>query len=136
MRLIVLTFIATAAVCAATTLPSVAQDASAANAPVSVLACDVLDQYASSPDDAGAVIWQDTMVRIAFVNRSTQTIRGVTFRVDANVHGGARTITDVGRFSTGVPIQHTFGPFGDVSYNARCDVAAVTFDDGTVWQRR
>ena len=133
MTTIVLRAMAVAAVCIAMTQPSVAEDSAAANAPVSILRCDILDEYAS-PDDTGSRISTDAMVRIAFVNRSSRTIRDVTFGIDSR--GGNRTIGDVGQFSSGVLIQHTFGPFGDVDDDARCDVASVTFDDGTLWQRR
>jgi hypothetical protein len=118
----------------ATAQPGIAQDLADSTTPVSILACGV-DRYVY-PDDLGLLATTDTTVRIAFVNRTSQTIRDVTFRVDANVLGGARTIGDIGRFPTGVPIQHTYGPFGDVSHNARCDVASVTFEDGTLWSRK
>lgn len=124
--------IAVTAVWIATAGASGAQDATAANAPVSIVRCTVLDEYpAFAPSDVGSVIPTDTMVQIAFVNRSERTIRDVTFRVDAL--GGNRTIGYLGRFSSGELTQHTFGPFGDVGYNARCGVESATFDDGTVW---
>jgi hypothetical protein len=135
----VLTTIAFVAVSLATTQPSVAQDSSAVSAPVGVLTCEVIDTYVSAPWGEGVdLVPSSAAVRVAFVNRSERTINDVTFVLAGR--GGDLRIADEGRFSSGVRILHTFGPFNVdvIDPAASCDVnvTSVTFDDGVVWQRR
>jgi hypothetical protein len=127
--------IATIAMAAATMQPSVAQDRPATDAPISIASCRVVPTYdraltnegggPSSP--TGANVW------ISFLNRSARTITEVTFLLESSE--GPVTITDLGRFSSGVPIQHVLGTFADLDADATCGLYSVRFDDGTVWQR-
>ncbi|MDB5041182.1 MAG: hypothetical protein JWN27_1908 [Candidatus Eremiobacteraeota bacterium] len=138
MRITVLTTIAIAAVSLATTQPSAAQDSSTINAPVSVVTCDVIDTYRSAPWGEGVdLVPTSATVRVAFVNRSDRTVNDVTFVLAGR--GGDLRIADEGRFSSGVQILHTFGPFDvdAIGPNASCDVnvTSVTFDNGVVWRR-
>jgi len=138
VRTTVLTTIAIAAISLATTQPSVAQDSSTVNAPVSVLTCDVTDTYVSAPWGEGDVLVpKSAALRVAFVNRSERTVNDVTFVLAGR--GGNLTIADEGRFSSGVRILHTFGPFDvdviDPKDSCDVNVTSVTFDNGVVWRR-
>jgi hypothetical protein len=123
--------LAIAAISVATMEPSFAQDSTKTDAPVSVLACKAVTNYASvSEGEQGqSSIPTGATVQIAFVNRSSQTATNVTFLV------GDQPITYQGQFHSGVTIQHTFGPYGTVNGDATCDLSSVTFDDGRMWQR-
>lgn len=135
MNTTVLTSIAIAAVSLAMTEPSVAQDSNVADTPVSISTCDVIENYVvTSGDDTGVYsMLAGATVRIAFVNRSKQAATKVSFLIKGQGVDG--TIVYNGRFSTGVRIDYTFGPFNYVDPNSTCDVTSVTFDDGTAWQR-
>ena len=135
MRTTVLTLIAIAAVSLAMTRPSVAQDSTVVDVPVSVLACDITENSIITTGDLGGVQSTPTgaTVRIVFVNRSERTATNVTFLLQGR--DGEWTIAHDGRFATGVRIEGTFGPLNDVDPNSTCDVLSATFDNGTVWQR-
>jgi hypothetical protein len=126
--------IATVAI-TATLQPSLTQDQRVTSAPVSIASCSVVPTYepvASSDSNApsaptGATLW------VSFENRSARTLTDVTFLLETP--DGAVMITDQGRFSSGVPIRHTLGPFADLQDDATCGLYSVRFDDGTTWQR-
>jgi hypothetical protein len=120
-----------AAISVATMEPTLAQESSSTDAPVSVLACKAVMNYAtvSQGEQGQTSIPTGATVRITFVNRSTQTATDVTFLVDD------QPITYQGQFVSGVPIQHTFGPYDTIKDDATCDVSSVKFDDGRMWQR-
>jgi hypothetical protein len=120
---------------AATAQPSLAQDQPAVDAPVNVASCSVVPAAGIAPsgDDPiplpsnGATVW------ISFQNRSSRPITDVAFVLERA--GSAVTIVDRGRFSSGVPIRHTLGPFADLQGDETCALYSVRFDDGIVWQR-
>jgi hypothetical protein len=128
---ILLNGIASVAISTAVAQPSLAPGALAGAPPVSVLSCEAVANYATitQGEQGQSSIPTGATVRIAFVNRSPQTATDVTFLIDE------QPITYQGTFSRGVPIQHTFGPYDTVSAGAACDVYAVKFEDGRLWQR-
>jgi hypothetical protein len=77
---------------------------------------------------------------IEFVNESNKTADLVNFAVDSN--GQRFVIRDVGTFSPGISISHTYRTGQGQSFvlpqfippNVRCHVASVRFVDGTVWR--
>jgi hypothetical protein len=73
-------------------------------------------------------------IRIVFVNQANATATKVVFVLQTNGYVAAR-FNDVGTFSKGVPIHHSFplDPFG-VKANLAVAVAEASFADGTVWQ--
>jgi hypothetical protein len=75
-------------------------------------------------------------VDITYVNNTPKVASRVAFVV--NYRGDIQHIVDVGTFSPGVSIDHTFGQFtGDAFLGTRpntCRVAAVRFSDGSVWR--
>jgi hypothetical protein len=120
---------------AATTQPRFVQDQPTADAPVQLASCSVVPaaELAPSGDDpipipaSGATVW------ISFQNRSPRTITDVALLLERP--GSAVTIVDQGRFSSGIPIRHTLGPFADLQGDETCALYSVRFDDGVVWQR-
>lgn len=131
MNSIFLNALASAAISIAAMEPSLARSSSATDAPVSVLACKAVTDYAtiSQGEQGQSSLPTGTTVRITFVNRSTQIATDVTFLVDD------QPITYQGQFRAGVPIQHTFGPYDTIGEGAMCEVSSVRFDDGRMWQR-
>jgi hypothetical protein len=112
---------------------AVSQTAVATNTPVAVNACAVTDlvNAGTNPELGPPVSYR--MLQLSFANMQPGDATQVTFDV---LHAGTHTsVTDRGRFSQGVPIEHRFdyfaGGYGDGS--AVCTVAAVTFADGTRW---
>ena len=65
-------------------------------------------------------------VQVRFSNTAPEPISRVTFTLD----DGTKVI-DVGTFSPGVTIDHTFGLAS--SDATSCTVTAVTFADGAIW---
>jgi hypothetical protein len=126
--------IATVAIAAATAQPSLAQDQPATDSPVSIASCTLVPTYdpvltneSEDPETpTGDSVW------ISFVNDSVRTVTEVTFHLDS-VDGSER-ITDRGRFTRGVTIQHALGPVPDFRGETTCGVYSVRYDDGTVWQ--
>jgi hypothetical protein len=76
-------------------------------------------------------------LRIVYVNHGPLPANRVAFLV--NYRGDVQHVIDVGTFSPGVAIDHSFGQFtGDVWQGDKpnvCRVAAVRFADGSVWRR-
>jgi hypothetical protein len=75
-------------------------------------------------------------IRISYVNRSNQVADRVAFIVD--YRGQVDRIVDVGTFSPGAVINHTFGNFSGYAYLGPrpnvCRVAAVRFRNGAIWR--
>jgi hypothetical protein len=82
-----------------------------------------------------------TGMHIAFVNEASQPATLVTFAVNDN--GNQFVIRDVGTFSPGISIDHTYSNGKGQSYllpsfitpHVRCRVQSVKFADGSVWRR-
>ena len=77
-------------------------------------------------------------IRITYVSNAAQKASRVAFLV--NYRGDIQHIIDVGTFSRGATIDHTFGQFtGDAWLGAKpnaCRAVAIRFVDGTSWHRR
>ena len=102
------------------------------NLPVAVNACAVSELLPGTSPELGPPV-SYRMLQLTFSNARDGVATRVTFDV---LHDGTHTsVTDYGRFTKGVPIEHRFdyfgGGYGDGS--AVCTVAAVTFADGTSW---
>lgn len=74
-------------------------------------------------------------LEIDYTNVGTQTAVRVAFEV--NYRGEREHIVDVGTFSPGAQIKHTFGNFSGFAYQGptpnSCRVRAVRYADGSVW---
>src|SRR6266851_10281621 len=123
--------IAIAAISVAAMQPGLAQELTASNPPVRILTCKAVVTHATAfeGEQGQRSMRTGATVRIAFVNRSAQTATEVTFLVHD------QPITFQGQFLKGKPVQHTFGPYDAVDDHDTCDVSAVKFDDGRMWQR-
>jgi hypothetical protein len=105
-----------------------------ANPPVVVSTCAVTDLYDSaiSPELGPPIAYR--MLQLTFTNTDESIATQVSFDV---VHRGAHTgVTDRGRFSKGVAIEHTFDDDFSSGYGRApdvCTVAATTFADGRRW---
>jgi len=75
-------------------------------------------------------------ITISYTNVSTLVADRVLFAV--NYRGDKERIADVGTFSPGATINHTFGQFSGLAYLGSrpngCRVAAIRFTDGTAWR--
>jgi hypothetical protein len=127
--------IAGVAITAAAAEPSLAQNQPTGDVPVSIASCNVVPTFEPTISSDGTVPSSATGadVWISFENRSPRTITEVTFLLDTP--GGAVTVTDRGRFSSGVPIRKILGPFTDLQGDETCALYSVRFEDGGVWQR-
>jgi hypothetical protein len=81
-----------------------------------------------------------TGTQITYVNRARVVATKVTFAVAYTNSSGRflRRVSDVGYFAPGVVIDHHFPLFNDVTFGgktAHCSTVAVTFANGTHWQR-
>lgn len=113
------------------------------NPPVTINSCGpILDKNSQStiagiPIPASA----STGMQIEFVNESNQTATLVNFNVQSG--GDQFVIRDVGTFSPGVSIKHKYRNGAGQAFilpefiapKIACDVASVTFADGTVWRK-
>jgi hypothetical protein len=98
-----------------------------APSPVHVTRCDLWAPQTSInlngiPESVGSY---DLHVR--FVNEGNQPIRRVVF-----VLPDGRHVVDAGKFAPGVMIDQQL-PTGPEDDGASCNVASVTFNDGTEW---
>jgi hypothetical protein len=77
--------------------------------------------------------------QIVYVNRGPKTAHDVTFAVGYRnaQHNFLRRVTDTGEFGPGVPINHHFSLFSDVTFAGKttsmCKAIAVKWSDGTSW---
>jgi hypothetical protein len=121
-----------ATVLATSAIPALAQPAP--EAPVAVTSCAI--GAAARPYNEGplqAVEGGD--IAISFVNRAAVEATAVRFTVRTG--RTVQTIDDQGSFASGTRIDRTFTP-ATASYDAgsaSCEVEAVSFADGTTWQR-
>jgi hypothetical protein len=102
--------------------------------PVAVNTCAVSDLYNPAIGAEFGSPGPHPILQLTFTNTADAVATNVTFDVK---HGGADTVVmDHGRFSTGVPIEHTFDDdFGNGYTRAgdSCSVVAITFADGRRW---
>ncbi len=101
------------------------------NLPVAVDACAVSDLIPGMNPEFGPPV-SYRMLQLSFSNVRDGVATQVTFDV---LHDGTHTsVTDHGRFTKGVPIEHRFDYFaGGYGDSPLCTVAAVVFADGTAW---
>ncbi|MDB5040291.1 MAG: hypothetical protein JWN27_1017 [Candidatus Eremiobacteraeota bacterium] len=102
--------------------------------PVAVSTCEVTDLYGPPMGAEFSSPFAHSILRLTFVNTDDAAATHVTFDVK---HGGAHTVvTDRGRFSKGVAIEHLFDEGFDNGYDRTadaCAVTAITFADGRRW---
>src|ERR1700730_8615450 len=115
-------------IAAATALAT--QTGIATNAPVAVDTCAVseLVNPAVMGDLGPAITYR--MLQLTFTNTADAAATQVQFDV---VHDGTHTVvTDRGRFSKGVAIEHIFDDFTGTyrGGDATCSVKTITFADG------
>jgi hypothetical protein len=127
-------FISIIAAAGALTMP---QMGIVTNPPVAVNSCAVRDLDNPAIGAEFGSPGPHPILQLTFTNTADAVATNVTFDVK---HGGADTVVmDHGRFSTGVPIEHTFDDdeddFGNGYARAgdSCSVVAVTFADGSRW---
>lgn len=82
-------------------------------------------------DNYRQAIPMPAVVTLTFRNESAVTANLVEFNL-SDPEGNSATIDDVGLFTTGVPITHTYYVTG-VDQGAQASVVAVSFVDGTTW---
>jgi len=105
----------------------------ATSAPVLVSTCAVTDLYnpATNPEFSSNISYRT--LQLTFQNTDASPATTVTFDV---THDGTHTkVIDRGRFTRGVPIEHSFGDFTGTygGGETQCTVTAVTFADGRRW---
>ena len=122
--------------------------ANAKGAPVTINSCGPIMQpqqtfvFQSPPPSFMGVPIASTSsgMAITFVNESKIVATLVNF--DVNNNGNHFVIRDVGTFSPGVTINHTYRNGNGQSYilpsfitpHVQCRVASVTFADGSIWR--
>ncbi len=103
-------------------------------APVAVTTCAV--GAAVRPDNEGPLeAAQGGGIAISFVNRAA--VEATAVRIAVRTGRTVQTIDDRGSFASGTRIDRVFAPAA-ASYDsgsASCEVEAVSFADGTTWQR-
>ena len=103
------------------------------NAPIAVSTCSVSDLFNPAiAADLGPPISYRTL-QVTFLNTQDGVATKVVF--DVLRDRAHSTVTERGRFSKGVPIEHLFDDYSGTGSEgpAVCTVAAVTFADGTTW---
>ena len=117
--------------------------ASAQTPPIAISDCSVLQYQRTAarpfwypwPARPFGSIYTDGL-HIAYVNKTQKVANRVAFVV--NYRGDVQHVVDVGTFSPGVTIDHSFGQFTGLAFLGTrpntCRVAAVRFTDGTVWR--
>jgi hypothetical protein len=71
--------------------------------------------------------------RVTFVNVSDQTLTEVRFHVRWPSLGADQYLRDVGTFSPGTTISHTFAAPQIFASGEHCGVVSARFEDGTKW---
>jgi hypothetical protein len=105
----------------------------ATNAPVAVSTCAISNLYNPAINVEFGPPVSYRMLQLTFLNTDDAPATQVTFNV---THDAENTVvTDRGRFSKGVPIEHLFDAFSGTYDDgpATCAVAAITFADGHRW---
>jgi hypothetical protein len=99
--------------------------------PIAVTQCNLFQNVFALPEGGPSPATRS--LQISFVNHSPVAAKAVRFIIR---YGGAtQTIDDRGTFSQNVAIEHSFDPSSVNSGSAQCEVASVTFADGTTWQQ-
>lgn len=121
--------------------PTIVADASVP--PVTINSCGPILDKNSQTTIAGIPVpaAASTGIAIEFVNDSTQVATLVNF--DVRSAGDQFVIRDVGTFSPGVSIKHKYRNGEGQAFilpefiapKVACDVASVTFADGTIWRK-
>ena len=122
--------------------------AQGAEPPVTINACSTYIQpnpvQTNAPTFMGvpiaALTSKSTGMRISFVNNGPQAAKLVNFEVDSN--GNQFVVRDVGKFSPGIQIDHSFSNGAGQSFflpafispKLKCRVASVEFADGSMWR--
>ena len=122
--------------------------AQATESPVTINACSTYIQPNPVPSNAStfmgvpvaALTSKSAGMRISFVNNSRQVAKLVNFEVDSN--GNQFVVRDVGMFSPGTLIDHSFKNGAGQSFflpafispKVTCRVASVEFADGSMWR--
>jgi hypothetical protein len=100
----------------------------AMRSPVHIAACDVLTPTPALNIGTGAVPMSESpyQLRIKFSNDGDQPITRVVVALN-----DGRTVVDVGTFTPGIMIDHTF----DIAPGEAdsCSIASASFADGTEW---
>jgi hypothetical protein len=125
--------IATATLGAALILPGAPALASAANiqpGPIQINGVNVSGGYSSDPDGFDPNILPG-MLHVSFTNRNAATAKDVVFRVEMNGYV-TKHFNDIGSFSTGTTIDHSF-PETNPTSHVRLVVEKATIDNGSVW---
>ena len=110
--------------------PALASAANIQSGPIHINRVKVSGGTFSDADGSETTILPG-MVAISFTNRNAATANDVVFAVEDNGYV-AKRINDVGMFSTGTTINHSF-PETNPTDGMRVAVARATFDDGSVW---
>jgi hypothetical protein len=124
------------------TLP-VAAPSQPAPPPVTINSCQPkLDQHGdNTPSFLGIPVASTSSgIAIEFVNESNKVATLVNFDVDSN--GSTFVIRDVGTFSPGVSIKHSYRNGSGQGFvlpafiapRITCRVASVKFEDGSIWR--
>jgi hypothetical protein len=104
--------------------------------PVRIAACALVPEYNyySNSEDTSLLLPEITSekLKITFSNAAHKQISSVTFTVSDNGDRGA-TVVDVGTFSPGATIAHSFESPISGNSNLRCDVSSIGFADGSAW---
>lgn len=121
--------------------PTIVADATVP--PVTINSCGPILDKNSQTTIAGIPIpaAASTGIAIEFVNESKQAATLVNF--DVRSAGDQFVIRDVGTFSPGVSIKHQYRNGQGQAFllpqfiapKVSCDVASVTFADGTIWRK-
>jgi hypothetical protein len=108
-----------------------------APAPVAIDGCSIMTNIYYPPLLRGAVMrWVTTAgLKIIFHSKGPQAAVDVRFLVE--YRGDVEVIDDVGNFSAGVKINHSYSHFEDFAYLGThpniCRVVRVKLADGTIW---
>lgn len=110
-------------------------------APVTINSCGPVLKKSENQSLTDILASKSSGIAIEFVNDSTKAADLVNFAVDSN--GTQFVIRDVGTFSPGVSIKHTYRNGAGQGFilpifiapNISCSVSSVKFTDGTVWQK-
>ena len=117
-------------------------------APVTISSCTVLRAAPVRPANPG--YWYPYYGNLAMPRQSVPITDGLAIAYrnvgavvadriafDVNYRGQRDKIVDVGKFSPGITIDHSFGNFEGLAYLGQtpnsCRVVAVRFVDGHVW---
>ena len=96
--------------------------------PVKLASCEVSTPVSISNDDGPAAVGTPAL-HVHFSDTAAEPVSRVTFTLD----DGA-TINDVGTFSPGVAIDHSFLLASAAATS--CVVSEVTFGDGATWHAK